>query len=110
MDKGTSLMMLRHQTKIASTKTMQTLKKSLRLTPLCSIPSSNQAGSFQGDRVVFDASAIASLKAKETSPSVQNPTRVEVVSSLLWKCMMAAFKATSGIHMPTFITHAVNFR
>jgi shikimate O-hydroxycinnamoyltransferase len=69
-----------------------------------------KSGRFISRRVVFDASAIASLKAKATSPSVQNPTRVEVVSALLWKCMMAAFKATSCIHMPTFITHAVNFR
>jgi shikimate O-hydroxycinnamoyltransferase len=61
-------------------------------------------------RFVFDASDIASLKAKATSSSVQNPTRVEVVSALLWKCTMTAFKATSGIQRPTFITHAVNFR
>ncbi|XP_062163092.1 stemmadenine O-acetyltransferase-like [Alnus glutinosa] len=69
-----------------------------------------KSGRFISRRVVFDASAIASLKAKATSPRVQNPTRVEVVSALLWKCMMAAFKATSGIHMPTFIIHPVNFR
>jgi shikimate O-hydroxycinnamoyltransferase len=69
-----------------------------------------KSGRFISRRVVFDASAIASLKATATSPSVQNPTRVEVVSALLWKCVMAAFKATSGIHMPTFIIHPVNFR
>jgi shikimate O-hydroxycinnamoyltransferase len=61
-------------------------------------------------RIVFDASAIASLKAKASSSSVRNPTRVEAVSALLWKCIMTAFKATSGIQRPTFITHAVNLR
>ncbi|KAG2692916.1 hypothetical protein I3760_08G074700 [Carya illinoinensis] len=46
-------------------------------------------------RIVFDASAIASLKAKATSLSVQNPSRVE---------------ATSGMQRPAFIAHAVNLR
>ncbi|XP_041020376.1 stemmadenine O-acetyltransferase-like [Juglans microcarpa x Juglans regia] len=61
-------------------------------------------------RIVFDASAIASLKAKATSLSVQNPSRVEVVSAPLGKCTMAAFKATSGMQRPAFISHAVNLR
>jgi len=59
---------------------------------------------------MFDASAIASLKAKASSSSVQNPSRVEVVTALLWKCIMTAFKATSGIQRPAFITQAVNLR
>jgi len=61
-------------------------------------------------RIMFDASAIASLKAKASSSSVQNPSRVEVVTALLWKCIMTAFKATSGIQRPAFITQAVNLR
>ncbi|KAG6648324.1 stemmadenine O-acetyltransferase-like [Carya illinoinensis] len=61
-------------------------------------------------RIVFDASAITSLKAKATSSSLQNPTRVEVVSAILWKCIMAAFRAKSGVERPTLILHAVNFR
>ncbi|KAB1203567.1 Vinorine synthase [Morella rubra] len=61
-------------------------------------------------RLVFDASTIASLKAKATSLSVQNPTRVEVVSALLWKCISAALQVKSGSKRPTVITHAVNFR
>jgi shikimate O-hydroxycinnamoyltransferase len=69
-----------------------------------------KSGRCVSRRIVFDASAIASLKAKAASPSVQNPTRVEVVSALLWKCIMAAFEATSGIRIPTFIVQAVNFR
>lgn len=61
-------------------------------------------------RIAFDASAIASLKAKAASSSLQNPTKVEVVSALLWKCIMAAFRAISGVQRPTLILHAVNFR
>ncbi|XP_059459549.1 stemmadenine O-acetyltransferase-like [Corylus avellana] len=61
-------------------------------------------------RVVFDGSAVASLKAKATSSSVSNPTRVEVVSALLWKSIMTALKATSGVQKPNYLTHSVNFR
>ncbi|KAB1203568.1 Vinorine synthase [Morella rubra] len=61
-------------------------------------------------RIAFDASAIASLQANASSSSVRNPTRVEVVSALLWKCITAALQAKSGIKRPTFITHAVNLR
>jgi hypothetical protein len=37
-------------------------------------------------RYVFDASKIATLKAKAASGSVPQPTRVEAVSALIWKC------------------------
>ncbi|CAL5390465.1 unnamed protein product [Camellia sinensis] len=40
-------------------------------------------------RYVFVSSKISSLKAKAASASVPNPTRVEAVSALIWKCMMA---------------------
>ncbi|XP_042939344.1 vinorine synthase-like [Carya illinoinensis] len=81
-------------------------------------------------RFVFDASAITSLTAKTSSSSLrhllsftshpcgtkkehgqqQNPTRVEVVTALLDKCMRAASKAASGMQRPAIITHAVNLR
>ncbi|KAK8313551.1 hypothetical protein V6Z11_D01G115700 [Gossypium hirsutum] len=61
-------------------------------------------------RIVFDASAIDLLKVKTASSSVRDPTRVEVVSALLCKCIMATFKAKSGIQKSTLITHAVNLR
>ncbi|KAJ0025543.1 hypothetical protein Pint_09251 [Pistacia integerrima] len=61
-------------------------------------------------RYVFDASAIATLKAKATSSSVQNPTRVEAVSALLSKCIMAVYRAKSDSNKPTLVNHAVNLR
>ncbi|XVF35843.1 hypothetical protein REPUB_Repub19eG0006000 [Reevesia pubescens] len=61
-------------------------------------------------RIVFDASAIASLRAKTASSSVPDPTRVEAVSALLCKCIMATSKAKSDIQKPTLIHHAVNLR
>lgn len=63
-------------------------------------------------RIVFDASTIASLRTKTSSSNVPDPTRVEVVSSLLCKCIMATFKGKSDIQnqKPTLINHVVNLR
>ncbi|ESR45466.1 hypothetical protein CICLE_v10001111mg [Citrus x clementina] len=70
-----------------------------------------ETGRFVMRRFVFDAKAIADLKAKAIiSSCVQNPTRVEVVSALLSKHIMATFKLKSGPHKPTLLTHVVNLR
>ncbi|KAI3464704.1 hypothetical protein Pfo_021367 [Paulownia fortunei] len=69
-------------------------------------------------RYVFDASAISTLRAKLASPEEglkQRPTRVEIVSALLWKCFMvaseAANKSSSGNnHSISLVTHGVNMR
>ncbi|CAK9180347.1 unnamed protein product [Ilex paraguariensis] len=61
-------------------------------------------------RFVFDASAVATLKAKATSSSVPNPTRVEAVSAFIWKYVMAAAKEKSGTKRPSLLTHLVNLR
>ncbi|KAJ4715315.1 vinorine synthase-like [Melia azedarach] len=61
-------------------------------------------------RFVFEAKAIAKLKAKATSSSVQNPSSVEVVSALLSKRIFAAMKKRSGSHKPNLIRHLVNLR
>ncbi|XP_024985120.1 vinorine synthase-like [Cynara cardunculus var. scolymus] len=61
-------------------------------------------------RFVFDADAISTLKAQATRNGVQNPTRVEVVSALLWKSAMAASKENCGFQKPSLLTHTVNLR
>ncbi|KAK2991045.1 hypothetical protein RJ640_019366 [Escallonia rubra] len=63
-------------------------------------------------RFVFNAPALAALKAKTASPSagVQNPSRVMAVTSLLWKCGMNTSRATHGFQKPSFMTLAVNLR
>ncbi|KAJ4715307.1 vinorine synthase-like [Melia azedarach] len=61
-------------------------------------------------RFVFDAKAIAKLKAKATSSRVQNPTRIEAVSALLSKRIFAALNKRSGTHKPNLLRHIVNLR
>ncbi|KAK7392511.1 hypothetical protein VNO78_20952 [Psophocarpus tetragonolobus] len=76
----------------------------------------NMWGQFLNDgrrsvrRLLFDAKAILRLKAQGSSLTVQNPTRVEVVTSFLCKCAAKAFNVTSGLERPTLIGHAVNMR
>ncbi|XVE56272.1 hypothetical protein DITRI_Ditri03aG0225200 [Diplodiscus trichospermus] len=69
-----------------------------------------KTGTCSSRRVVFNASAIASLKTITASSSVPDPTRVEAVSALLCKCIMATFKSKSRTQKPTLINHAVNLR
>ncbi|EXB82422.1 Salutaridinol 7-O-acetyltransferase [Morus notabilis] len=47
-------------------------------------------------RYVFDKSKIAALKAKFASDSVKQPTRVEVVTALVFRCLMEASISTTG--------------
>lgn len=49
-----------------------------------------QRGWCGARRLVFDASAIARMKDKATSSRLQKPSRVEAVSALICKSMMAA--------------------
>lgn len=56
-------------------------------------------------RFVFDSLAINKLKEKSL---VERPTRVEVVSALIWKCFMAASLANDK--SASLLTHAVNLR
>ncbi|KAF2292840.1 hypothetical protein GH714_029276 [Hevea brasiliensis] len=60
-------------------------------------------------RLVFDASDIAKLKAIVAN-EVKNPTRVEVVTALLYKCAISASRASSGSLKPTVSHHAMNLR
>ncbi|KAI3745715.1 hypothetical protein L6452_08121 [Arctium lappa] len=67
-------------------------------------------GKCSTKRFVFDATAISALKAEASRNGVQNPTRVEVVSALIWKCAMAASQKTSGFQKPSRLMHSVNLR
>ncbi|KAI5311295.1 hypothetical protein L3X38_000025 [Prunus dulcis] len=61
-------------------------------------------------RFVFDASKIAALKSKAASAAVPNPTRVEVVSALIWKCALQASRSNLGCTKPSTWNQAVNIR
>ncbi|CAL8150448.1 unnamed protein product [Prunus armeniaca] len=61
-------------------------------------------------RLVFDASKIAALKSKAASTTVPNPTRVEVVSALIWKCVMEASRSNLGSARPSAWCQVVNMR
>ncbi|OMO81411.1 Transferase [Corchorus olitorius] len=62
-------------------------------------------------RLVFDASKISMLKAQAASRDVAQPSRVQAVTGLIWKCAMAA--ATSnrgGLKKPSVLHQVVNLR
>ncbi|KAL2323181.1 hypothetical protein Fmac_027560 [Flemingia macrophylla] len=68
-------------------------------------------GMVAARRFLFDADSISRLRAHGLSSTTQNPTQVEVVASLLSKCVAkASKKVNSGLERPTLITHAVNMR
>ncbi|XP_038698233.1 (13S,14R)-1,13-dihydroxy-N-methylcanadine 13-O-acetyltransferase AT1-like isoform X1 [Tripterygium wilfordii] len=67
-------------------------------------------GEFVVKRFVFDGSVINSLKDKAISSGVQNPTRVEVVSGLLLKCLKSALMVKSGNPKSLCVTNTVNMR
>ncbi|CAN4094077.1 unnamed protein product [Withania somnifera] len=69
-------------------------------------------GNFVTKRFVFNASAIDNLKAMSTSPHIKHPTKVEVVSSFIWKCLIAASKEKncSNKRCNSLLTHIVNLR
>ncbi|XAR61553.1 Alcohol O-acetyltransferase [Bertholletia excelsa] len=67
-------------------------------------------GKSSARRFVFDASAIATLKAKSASSRVQNPTRVETVSAFIWERAKAASEKISGSCKSSMLTHIVNLR
>ncbi|XP_052202266.1 stemmadenine O-acetyltransferase-like [Diospyros lotus] len=66
-----------------------------------------KTGRCKTRRFVFDASAIATLKAKAATSSVHSPTRVEAVSAFLWK---SAMEARLGYRRPSLLSHVVNLR
>ncbi|KAL9462402.1 hypothetical protein AB3S75_000412 [Citrus x aurantiifolia] len=69
-----------------------------------------ETGRFVTKRFVFDAEAIAELKDKAKSSRVQNPTRIEALSAILSRSIMAVLNKKSSSHSPTLLSHVVNLR
>lgn len=59
-------------------------------------------------RFVFNNSKIARLKTMVAEIGVQNPTQVDVITALLYKCAMAAARENLGLFEPTYLSHLVN--
>ncbi|XP_059281511.1 stemmadenine O-acetyltransferase-like [Lycium ferocissimum] len=78
----------------------------LRDTSMTMWSSMFKKGNFVTKRFVFNASAIDNLKAMSTNSHVKYPTKVEVVSSFIWKCSIASNKRPNN----SLLTHIVNLR
>ncbi|KAM7497740.1 hypothetical protein LguiA_022154 [Lonicera macranthoides] len=61
-------------------------------------------------RFVFHNSKIDQLKVMAAESGVKNPTRVGVLTALLYKCAMDASKANTGSFQPAFMNQLVNMR
>ncbi|CAN4116365.1 unnamed protein product [Withania somnifera] len=62
-------------------------------------------------RYVFSNSKLKLLKAQVASETeVQNPTRLEVLSALIYKCATTAARANSSSFKPSVLTQVVNLR
>ncbi|PRQ58720.1 putative alcohol O-acetyltransferase [Rosa chinensis] len=71
-----------------------------------------KGSNYVSKRFVFDAKSIATLRARSTSENVPKPTRVEILTSFIWKHAMAASRALSSGTSPktSIVVHAVNMR
>ncbi|XP_038691800.1 stemmadenine O-acetyltransferase-like [Tripterygium wilfordii] len=67
-------------------------------------------GNFASKRFLFDGSTIKNLKSKASSSGVHNPTRVEVVIALLFRCVMSAWKVKYGTQKSVLMSTSVNLR
>ncbi|KAM7477528.1 hypothetical protein LguiA_025741 [Lonicera macranthoides] len=61
-------------------------------------------------RFEFPNSKLAQLKTVVDELGLQNTTRVEVLTALLYKCAMAATTTNSGFFTPSVLFHPVNMR
>nr|UYB01031.1 acyltransferase-acetylates C3 hydroxyl of 16b-hydroxy-cucurbitadienol [Iberis amara] len=62
------------------------------------------------NRFVFKSSKIAELKRKAASESVPVPTRVEVITSLVWRCARNASRSNSATQKSTLMIQAMDLR
>ncbi|XP_038720006.1 stemmadenine O-acetyltransferase-like [Tripterygium wilfordii] len=67
-------------------------------------------GNFVFRRFSFEGSTVSNLKSKATSNGVHNPSRVQVVLALLFRCVMSALKAKYGIQNSVLMSTSVNLR
>ncbi|XP_050244550.1 vinorine synthase-like [Quercus robur] len=69
-------------------------------------------GKYKTRRFVFDAKAIgiATLRAKARSERVENPTRIESLSSFIYKHARAASRLASGSPRPSILAQAISIR
>ncbi|RVW36672.1 Vinorine synthase [Vitis vinifera] len=62
-------------------------------------------------RFVFDGAKISSLKARAHDPSFQRePSRVAVVTALIWRALMGVSKAKHGRLRTSLASHSINLR
>ncbi|KAG7655402.1 unnamed protein product [Arabidopsis thaliana] len=61
-------------------------------------------------RFVFDASKIKKLRAKASSNLVKNPTRVEAVTALFWRCVTKVSRLSSLTPRTSVLQILVNLR
>ncbi|XP_010429376.1 PREDICTED: BAHD acyltransferase At5g47980-like [Camelina sativa] len=62
------------------------------------------------NRFVFESSKIAELKRKAVSKSVPVPTRVEAITSLIWRCARNASHSNSAAPKSTLMIQAMDLR
>ncbi|CAK7327570.1 unnamed protein product [Dovyalis caffra] len=67
-------------------------------------------GKYISKRFVFDAKAIATLRAIAKSDSVENPSRIETLSAFIWKFCMEAERVIYASSGPFLSSLAVNIR
>ncbi|KAI3750722.1 hypothetical protein L2E82_21485 [Cichorium intybus] len=67
-------------------------------------------GKCSTKRFVFNSSKLDALKAEAAGNGAKDPTRVEVVSALLWKGVMVVSEEKSGSWKPSLLSHVVNLR
>ncbi|KAJ9169397.1 hypothetical protein P3X46_017599 [Hevea brasiliensis] len=65
---------------------------------------------YVAKRFFFEASKITALKAKASSESVKNPTRVEALTGLIWKCAMNASRSNTEHFRLSILSQSVNIR
>ncbi|TMW88468.1 hypothetical protein EJD97_018538 [Solanum chilense] len=63
-------------------------------------------------RFVFNAKAIEAIKMKVSSENVPNPSRVEALTTFIWKHLILATRTTKGVSLstPIMVAHIVNLR